>query len=68
VLPTAGTARFSSPLGVYDFQKRSSIIFASREGASTLGEVAAELAYGEGLPAHARSAEYRVGPKFRKAD
>ena len=68
VLPTAGTARFSSPLGVYDFQKRSSIIFASREGASTLGEVAAELAYGEGLPAHARSAEYRVGPKFRKVD
>lgn len=68
VLPTAGTARFSSPLGVYDFQKRSSIIFASRAGAATLGEVAAELAYGEGLPAHARSAEYRVGPKFRKAD
>jgi histidinol dehydrogenase len=65
VLPTAGTARFSSPLGVYDFQKRSSIIFASREGASTLGEVAAELAYGEGLPAHARSAEYRIGPKFK---
>lgn len=68
VLPTAGTARFSSPLGVYDFQKRSSIIFASREGARTLGEVAAELAYGEGLPAHARSAEYRVGPKFKKVD
>lgn len=68
VLPTAGTARFSSPLGVYDFQKRSSIIFASKQGASTLGEVAAELAYGEGLPAHARSAEYRVGPKFKKAD
>ncbi|MCQ8897464.1 histidinol dehydrogenase [Limnobacter humi] len=68
VLPTAGTARFSSPLGVYDFQKRSSIIFASREGASTLGEVAAELAYGEGLPAHARSAEYRVGPKFKKVN
>ncbi|HEY1057396.1 MAG TPA: histidinol dehydrogenase [Limnobacter sp.] len=68
VLPTAGTARFSSPLGVYDFQKRSSIIFASREGASMLGEVAAELAYGEGLPAHARSAEYRVGPKFKKAN
>ena len=67
VLPTAGTARFSSPLGVYDFQKRSSIIFASKEGARTLGEVAAELAYGEGLPAHARSAEYRVGPKFKKA-
>ncbi len=68
VLPTAGTARFSSPLGVYDFQKRSSIIFASKEGARTLGEVAAELAYGEGLPAHARSAEYRVGPKFKKAE
>ncbi|WP_288106409.1 histidinol dehydrogenase [Limnobacter sp.] len=66
VLPTAGTARFSSPLGVYDFQKRSSLIFASRDGARVLGEVAAELAYGEGLPAHARSAEYRVGPKFRK--
>lgn len=68
VLPTAGTARFSSPLGVYDFQKRSSIIFASKEGANTLGEIAAELAYGEGLPAHARSAEYRIGPKFRKSD
>lgn len=68
VLPTAGTARFSSPLGVYDFQKRSSLIFASKEGAATLGEVAAELAYGEGLPAHARSAEYRVGPKFLKAE
>lgn len=67
VLPTAGTARFSSPLGVYDFQKRSSIIFASKEGATTLGEIAAELAYGEGLPAHARSAEYRVGPKFKKS-
>lgn len=66
VLPTAGTARFSSPLGVYDFQKRSSIIFASKAGAATLGEIAAELAYGEGLPAHARSAEYRIGPKFRK--
>ena len=62
VLPTAGTARFSSPLGVYDFQKRTSIIHASAEGARTLGKVAAELAYGEGLPAHARSAEYRVGP------
>lgn len=68
VLPTAGTARFSSPLGVYDFQKRSSIIFASKQGATTLGEIAAELAYGEGLPAHARSAEYRIGPKFRKND
>lgn len=68
VLPTAGTARFSSPLGVYDFQKRSSIIFASKEGAVSMGEIAAELAYGEGLPAHARSAEYRIGPKLRKAD
>ncbi|MDX1670086.1 MAG: histidinol dehydrogenase, partial [Limnobacter sp.] len=68
VLPTAGTARFSSPLGVYDFQKRSSLIYVSKEGATTLGEVAAELAYGEGLPAHARSAEYRVGPKFKKAN
>ncbi len=62
VLPTAGTARFSSPLGVYDFQKRSSIIHASAQGARTLGKIAAELAYGEGLPAHARSAEYRVAP------
>lgn len=60
VLPTAGTARFSSPLGVYDFQKRSSIIHASRDGARTLGRVASTLAHGEGLPAHARSAEYRL--------
>jgi histidinol dehydrogenase len=60
VLPTAGTARFSSPLGVYDFQKRTSLIHASRAGAATLGQVAAELAYGEGLQAHARSAQYRV--------
>lgn len=66
VLPTAGTARFSSPLGVYDFQKRTSIIFASQVGASELGQVASELAYGEGLPAHARSAEYRMGPRFKK--
>ncbi|MFN7834932.1 MAG: histidinol dehydrogenase [Burkholderiaceae bacterium] len=66
VLPTAGTARFSSPLGVYDFQKRSSLIHVSEAGARTLGAVAAELAYGEGLPAHARSAEYRVGPVVRK--
>jgi len=59
VLPTAGTARFSSPLGVYDFQKRSSLISVSREGAATLGRVAATLAEGEGLAAHARSAEMR---------
>ena len=60
VLPTSRTARFSSPLGVYDFQKRSSIINVSREGAVKLGEIAAELARGEGLPAHAASAEYRI--------
>lgn len=60
VLPTSRTARFSSPLGVYDFQKRSSIIFVSEQGAQTLGKVAAELAYGEGLQAHARSAELRL--------
>ena len=60
VLPTARTARFSSPLGVYDFQKRSSLIQVSREGARTLGELAAALAYGEGLQAHGRSAEYRI--------
>ncbi|HYC42493.1 MAG TPA: histidinol dehydrogenase [Noviherbaspirillum sp.] len=60
VLPTSRTARFSSPLGVYDFQKRSSIIHVSEEGARTLGKVAAELAYGEGLQAHAGSAEYRL--------
>ncbi|WP_211460999.1 histidinol dehydrogenase [Collimonas silvisoli] len=60
VLPTSRTARFSSPLGVYDFQKRSSIINISEAGAQTLGKVAAELAYGEGLQAHARSAEYRL--------
>jgi histidinol dehydrogenase len=60
VLPTSRTARFSSPLGVYDFQKRSSIIYVSEEGAQTLGRVAAELAYGEGLQAHARSAELRI--------
>ena len=59
VLPTAGTARFSSPLGVYDFQKRSSLISVSREGAAALGRVAATLAEGEGLAAHARSAEMR---------
>ena len=60
VLPTSRTARFSSPLGVYDFFKRSSVIEVSAEGAQTLGEIAAELAYGEGLQAHARSAEYRM--------
>ncbi len=60
VLPTSRTARFSSPLGVYDFQKRSSLIFVSSAGAQTLGKVAATLAYGEGLHAHARSAEYRL--------
>ncbi len=60
VLPTSGTARFSSPLGVYDFQKRSSLIGCSAEGASTLGKTASVLARGEGLIAHARSAEYRI--------
>lgn len=60
VLPTSRTARFSSPLGVYDFQKRSSLIMVSSEGAQTLGKIAATLAYGEGLQAHARSAEYRL--------
>ena len=60
VLPTSGTARFSSPLGVYDFQKRSSIIYCSPEGASELGKVASVLARGESLTAHARSAEYRI--------
>ena len=62
VLPTSGTARFSSPLGVYDFQKRSSIIEVSQAGAQVLGPVAAELAYGEGLQAHARAAEMRLDP------
>ena len=60
VLPTSGTARFSSPLGVYDFQKRSSIIHCSPAGASKLGKVASVLARGESLEAHARSAEYRI--------
>ncbi len=60
VLPTSGTARFSSPLGVYDFQKCSSIIYCSPEGASELGKVASVLARGESLTAHARSAEYRI--------
>ena len=60
VLPTSGTARFSSPLGVYDFQKRSSLIMFSPEGASEMGKVASVLARGESLTAHARSAEYRI--------
>jgi len=60
VLPTSGTARFSSPLGVYDFQKKSSLIMVSDEGANTLGKVAATLADGEGLQAHAQSARYRI--------
>ncbi|GAB6388076.1 histidinol dehydrogenase [Stutzerimonas marianensis] len=62
VLPTSGTARFSSPLGVYDFQKRSSIIHCSADGASELGKIASVLARGESLTAHARSAEYRIKP------
>ena len=60
VLPTSGTARFSSPLGVYDFQKRSSLIEVSEAGAQVLGPIAAELAYGEGLQGHARAAEMRL--------
>jgi len=60
VLPTSGTARFSSPLGVYDFQKRTSLIGCSAQGASDLGKTASILAHGEGLTAHARSAEYRI--------
>ena len=60
VLPTSGTARFSSPLGVYDFQKRTSLIGCSMQGASELGKTASILAHGEGLTAHARSAEYRI--------
>lgn len=60
VLPTSRTARFSSPLGVYDFQKRSSLIMCSEDGASELGKVASVLARGESLTAHARSAEYRI--------
>jgi histidinol dehydrogenase len=60
VLPTSGTARFSSPLGVYDFQKKSSLIMVSDQGANTLGEIAAILADGEGLQAHAQSARYRI--------
>jgi histidinol dehydrogenase len=60
VLPTSGTARFSSPLGVYDFQKRSSLINCSQVGADSLGKAASIMARGEGLTAHARSAEYRI--------
>ncbi len=60
VLPTSGTARFSSPLGVYDFQKRSSLIEVSETGAQTLGQIASVLAHGEGLQAHARAAEMRL--------
>ena len=60
VLPTSGTARFSSPLGVYDFQKRSSIIHCSAQGARHLAGMASTLAHGEGLMAHARSAELRL--------
>ncbi|WP_390901572.1 histidinol dehydrogenase [Silvimonas soli] len=60
VLPTARTARFASPLGVYDFQKRSSLIQVSAEGAQSLGRIASTLAHGEGLQAHARAAEYRL--------
>jgi histidinol dehydrogenase len=59
VLPTSGTARFSSPLGVYDFQKRSSVISVSQVAAAKLGKLAAVLAEGEGLAAHARAAEMR---------
>ena len=62
VLPTSGTARFSSPLGVYDFQKRSSLIEVSEQGAQTLGRIASVLAHGEGLQAHARAAEMRLKP------
>ena len=60
VLPTSRTARFSSPLGVYDFQKRTSLIQCSAKGAADLGSTASTLARGEGLTAHAQSAEYRI--------
>jgi len=63
VLPTSGTARFTSPLGVYDFQKRTSLIKVSKAGAQTIGKNASILARGESLTAHARSAEYRIGNK-----
>ncbi len=68
VLPTMRSARFSSPLGVYDFQKRTSLIEVSRAGARTLGRVAAILAHGEGLQAHARSAEYRAAEGGQEGD
>jgi histidinol dehydrogenase len=67
VLPTSGTARFSSPLGVYDFQKRSSLIMFSADGASEMGKVASVLARGESLTAHARSAEYRIKNRSRNS-
>jgi len=67
VLPTARTARFSSPLGVYDFQKRSSLIQVSHQGAQTLGALAATLAHGEGLAAHAGSAQYRLDTQLQRA-
>jgi len=63
VLPTARTARFSSPLGVYDFQKQSSIIKCSSGSVKDIAETASALARGEGLTAHARSAEFRLTPK-----
>lgn len=66
VLPTAGTARFSSPLGVYDFQKRTSIIQVSQAGAQSIGQHASVLARGESLTAHARSAEYRLDPQDKQ--
>ena len=66
VLPTSGTARFSSPLGVYDFQKRSSLIEVSEAGAQVLGGIASVLAHGEGLPAHACAAEMRLTPAARR--
>ena len=62
VLPTSGTARFSSPLGVYDFQKRSSLIEVSAAGAAVLGPIAGALATGEGLQAHAQAALMRCAP------
>jgi len=60
VLPTGRTARFASPLGVYDFQKRTSLIQVSAKGAQHLGSIASTLAHGEGLTAHARAAEFRL--------
>lgn len=62
VLPTSGTARYSSPLGVYDFQKRSSIIYCTQEKASELGKIASIIGHGEGLSAHAKAAEFRIKP------